>query len=334
MPVLYITEQGATLRKEGELLVITKDGATLQEVWAIKVEQVVILGNINLTTPAIHFLLYEGIDCVFCSTHGKYYGRLVSSESGFGLLRQRQLQATADAAVRLGIAREVVRGKLLNQRTMLLRYLRERPEAVLQAAADGVQDCLDRLDRTKEVASAMGVEGRAGALYYSAFKALLKQDLGFESRVPRPPPDPVNSLLSFGYSLLTHNMQAAVHTVGLDPYLGFLHSIRYSRPSLVLDLIEEFRPVIVDSVVLRLVNTRAITGTDFEPHQGPQRGVFLTQEGIKKFIRAYEERVLTKVLHPVDGVQVTYRRCLELQARRLARTLLGQESRYQPFLVK
>lgn len=334
MPVLYLTEQGATLRKEGDLLVVTKDDQTLQEVWAIKVEQVVLFGNINITTPVIHYLLKEGIDCVFCSSYGKYQGRLFSTESRFGQLRQRQLQATADLSTRLPVAREIARGKLLNQRTMLLRYLRERAEPVLQSAADGIQGCLEKLDKAEEVASVMGLEGQASALYYKAFKTLLKQDLGFKSRIQRPPPDPVNSLLSFGYTLLTHGMQSAVHTVGLDPFLGFLHRTEYSRPSLVLDLIEEFRPIIVDSVVLRVINTHTITWEDFEPPEEQRRGVFLTQEGIKKFLHHYEERVQTIVLHPVDKVQVSYRRSFELQARHLARVLLEQDSIYQPFVVK
>lgn len=313
---------------------MTKNNQTLQQVWAIKVEQVVLLGNINITTPVIHYLLREGIDCIFCSSYGKYQGRLFSTASRFGQLRQRQLQATTEPSTRLAIAREIARGKLLNQRTMLLRYLREKQEPILQTATAGIEKCLDKLDKVEEVASVMGLEGQASALYYKAFKAILKQDLGFESRVPRPPPDPVNSLLSFGYTLLVHGMQSAVHTVGLDPFLGFLHRTEYSRPSLVLDLIEEFRPIIVDSVVLRAVNTRAITLEDFEPPEEHLRGVFLTQEGIKKFISCYEERVQTLVLHPVDKVQVSYRRTFELQARQLARVILEQEMTYQPFLVK
>ena len=334
MPVLYLTEQGATLRKDADTLVVTKDGQMLQEFPALKVEQVVVFGNINLTTPAIHYMLREGIDCVFCSSYGKYHGRLFSTESRFGLLRQHQLRATAEPSTRLAIAREVTRGKLMNQRTLLLRYLRERDEPQLKLAANGIEDSLEKLDRAEDVGSVLGLEGHAGALYYRAFKTVLKQDMGFTARVRRPPTDPVNSLLSFGYTLMVYGMQAAVHTVGLDPFLGFLHAAKHSRPSLVLDLIEEFRPIIVDSVVLRTINTRAITEDDFKPPDESRKGVFLTQEGIKKFVHHYEERIQTKAVHPIDKVQVTYRRSFELQARHMARTIMGQEPRYQPFLVK
>ena len=334
MPVLYLTEQGATLRKDSNRLLVTKNGCTLQEFPAIKVEQVVIFGNVNLTTPVIHYLLQEGIDCVFCSSYGKYHGRLFSTESKFGLLRQHQLQAVADPFIKLSTAREIARGKLLNQRTFLLRFLREKEKAELKSAAEGIRQCLGKLDEAEDIGTLLGLEGHAGALYYRAFKTLIKQDLGFVTRVRRPPPDPVNSLLSFGYTLLTYGMQAAVYTVGLNPFLGFLHATKYSRPSLVLDLIEEFRAIVVDSVVLRVINTRAITRDDFHPPREPREGVLLTQDGIKKFIHHYEGRVQTKVLHPTSAGRVTYRRCFELQAGHIVRTIMGQESKYQPFLVK
>lgn len=334
MPVLYLVEQGATLRKDGDVLVITKDGQTLAKVQAIKVEQVVVLGNINLTTPVIHFLLQQGVDCVFCSSFGKYHGRLFSSESGFGLLRQNQLKAVMDPTRKLNIAREIVRGKLTNQRTLLLRYQREKPSTELEQAVNGIHASLERLDKEKTADALQGLEGHASALYYLAFKGLLRQELGFEARVRRPPTDPVNSLLSFGYTLLTYAMHSAVHVVGLDPFLGFLHALRYSRPSLALDLIEEFRSIIVDSVVLRAVNTGVITPHDFRPPEESERGVFLTEDGIKKFIQQFEERMLTQVFHPLDGIRVTYRRCLELQARRMAHAVMGQAQAYEPFLVK
>lgn len=331
MTVLYLTEQGSVVRKEGELFLITKDGSTLQKVPAGRVDQVVIFGNVGLTTPVISHLLQQGTDCVFCNSYGKYHGRLFSTESGFGLLRQKQLQATQDPETRKSVGRDVAAGKLTNQRTLLLRYYRERGDAVLEQAAVGLQVCLERLEKAADLDTIRGLEGQGSALYYMAFKNLLQSDLGFAARTRRPPTDPVNSLLSFGYTVLTYAMQAAVRTVGLDPFLGFLHSVEYSRPSLVLDLIEEFRAIIVDSVVLRTINTRSM-GTDDFRQEG--RAVLLTQEGMKKFLAHFEERIQTLVMHPTDHVRVTYRRALELQARHLARRVLGQEERYMPFLVR
>lgn len=340
MPALYLTEQGATLRKQGDTFVVTKDNATLQAIPAVKVEQVVVFGNVSLTTPVINHLLQAGIDCVFCSSEGKYHGRLISTESSFGQLRLNQMVAVTTPGKRLEVAQEIVKGKLANQRTMLMRYHRSfldrgiEPPASLQRGADVLQGFLEDASRCGDVGQLLGIEGAAGVAYYSAFKALLQQDLGFNARQRRPPPDPVNSLLSFGYTLLTYNMQSAIRIVGLDPFLGFLHAVEYSRPSLALDLMEEFRAIVVDSIVLRAINTRALKAEDFRRSEEDPGAVLLTQDGIKKFIKFFEERMETKIAHPLTKQQATYRRCLELQVRQLARVLRGDTPAYKPFIVK
>jgi CRISPR-associated protein Cas1 len=334
MPVLYLTEQGATLRKDSGTFLVTKENEVLQKLPASKVEQVVIFGNVNITTPVIHYLLSEGIDCVFCSSTGRYHGRLISTESKFGLLRQAQFQAVSNADARTRVAKQMVKGKLLNLRTMLMRHLREDENGDLASTIDGLRQCIEKLEAAHDVSTIQGIEGYGSVLYYNAFRSLLKQDLGFKARVRRPPRDPVNSLLSFGYTLLVYDIQAAIRTVGLDPFLGFLHSIEYSKPSLALDIMEEFRPIIVDSVVLRIVNTRILTDKDFEPSPERTGMVRMKQEAIKTFIRRYEERVQTAVMHPVANTHVTYRRCFELQARQVARIVNKQQETYKPFLVK
>jgi CRISPR-associated protein Cas1 len=334
MPVLYLTEQGATLRKDSGTFLVTKDQKVLQKVPASKVEQVVIFGNVNITTPVIHYLLSEGIDCVFCSNTGRYHGRLISTESKFGLLRQAQFQAVSNLDMRTRVAKQVVKGKLLNSRTMLMRYLREEQSGDLTSVVDAVRQSIEKLEVAADVGTVRGIEGYGGALYYNAFKSLLKQDLGFRARVRRPPRDPVNSLLSFGYTLLVYDIQAAIRTVGLDPFLGFLHSTEYSKPSLALDIMEEFRPIIVDSIVLRIANTRALTNEHFELSTERTGMVRMKQEAIKTFLEHYEGRVQTIVIHPVANNRVTYRRCFELQARQIARIVTGQQETYKPLLVK
>ncbi|MDY7019138.1 MAG: CRISPR-associated endonuclease Cas1 [Chloroflexota bacterium] len=333
MAVLYLTEQGATLKKKGDLFAISKDGQTLEEIPAIKVDQVIVFGNVNLTTPVIRYLLKQGIDCVFCSSYGRYHGRLFSTESKFGTLRQQQLQANSDPSRKLAIAKAVIEGKLLNQRTILLRYARERKNNELSLSCEVIWQCIKKIEQLNDINSLLGLEGYASASYFQAFKLIIKNDFGFDGRARRPPPDPVNSLLSFGYTLLTYDIQSAVHAVGLDPFIGFLHSTQYSRPSLALDLVEEFRTVIVDSVVLKLINSQIMNEHDFNTSQ-KGKAVFLTQEGIKTFIHHYEGRVQTAVIHPADKIKVTYRRSFELQARHIERTILAKEPRYQPFLIK
>ncbi|MGQ9546582.1 MAG: CRISPR-associated endonuclease Cas1 [Dehalococcoidia bacterium] len=334
MSVLYLLDQGSTLRKDGEVFVVTKDGETLQKIPAIMVEQVIVLGNINLTTPVIHCLLQQGIDCVFCSSYGKFHGRLISTESKLGLLRQRQMEFAINADNKLDVAKTFVQGKLQNQRVMLMRYRRELDLPQLDKTIAELERAIDKLRDCSELTLLRGIEGAASASYYRSFKEILKQDFGFSSRVRRPPTDPVNSLLSFGYTLLVYAVQSAVSTVGLDPFVGFLHSAEPSRPSLVLDLMEEFRPIIVDSLVLWLVNSKVMTEQDFERPQGEDRMVILTEEAIKRFIHHYELRLQTQVFHPRAQGKATYRRCFELQARELARAILKQEATYKPFLVR
>ncbi len=333
MAVLYLVEQGSTLKKEAGNFVIQKESTILQKVSSDLVEQIVIFGNVHLTTPVINHVLKEGIDCVFCSSYGKYHGRLISNESRFGALRKRQLEFCDNPSTNLAIAVQMVRGKLTNQRTLIMRQNRKKPSGAMVTSIDGLKEAIESLESVDRVDRLMGIEGYGSALYFAAFKNMLKNTLGFETRRRRPPPDPVNSMLSFGYTLLGYNTQSAISTVGLDPYIGFLHTPDRSRPSLVLDLIEEFRPIIVDSLVLWLVNTGVLGQDDFKQGDDLKRPVLMREDARKKFIRYYEERVQSSVSHP-DGGRTSYRRCFELQARRLARVLTGQAKLYQPFLVK
>lgn len=334
MPVLYLAEQGATIRKKGDTLVITKNESDLQVIPTSKVDQVVIFGNVNITTPVIHYLLDEGKDCVFCSSTGRYHGRLFSTESKYGLLRRAQFEAVTNHEIQLAIAIEMVRGKLSNQRTFLQRYQRKALDDTLSGVIDDMENILHKLEGAVDIGSLLGLEGYASSLYFNALKFVLKQDLRFTGRKRRPPPDPVNSLLSFGYTLLVYDAQAAIRIVGLDPFLGFLHSTEYSKPSLALDLMEEFRTVVIDSIVLRLINNNIMSENDFSKDVDIRGMIRLKDESLKTFIRYYEERMADEVIHPVFNTRITYRRCLELQARQIARVVTEKQVKYYPFLVK
>ena len=334
MPVLYLLEQGSTLHKDGELFTVTKDGEVLQKIHAIEVEQIIIFGNVNLTTPVINHILEKGIDCVFCNRYGKFHGRLISTETRLGLLRLRQAEAIIHTDKKLSIAKSFVTGKLQNQRTLLMRYRREMELPQLDDTIATLETALNNLKDCPEISSLHGIEGSASASYYKSFREVLKNNLGFTVRMKRPPPDPVNSLLSFGYTLLAYNMQAAASIVGLDPFLGFLHSVEQPRPNLALDLMEEFRPIIVDSLVLWLVNTGVMTEKDFQRPDEKGKMVIITDDGIKKFIHHYEQKVQSKIYHPRAGGQTSYRHCFELQGRELAHVILNRISEYKPFLVR
>jgi CRISPR-associated protein Cas1 len=182
--------------------------------------------------------------------------------------------------------------------------------------------------------SLRGFEGKAGAWYWAAFRMFVPAGWGFKQRVYHPSTDPINALLSFAYSLLQKDVNAAVQLVGLDPYLGFFHEIHYGRPSLTLDLMEEFRPLVVDSVVLNLVNREILRVSDFSKTKDAAKPVLLSDDAVERVIKAYEDRVTTRVRHPLTGEQVTYRRCFELQTRLMARVIQGEASGYRAMVLE
>ena len=333
MAVLYVVEQGATLRKTGERLLVTKDGVTLASVPTIKVQQVVIFGNVQLTTQVIVHLLLSSVDVVFLATSGRYYGRLLSSESTYGDLRQRQMRFVDDPVRALPVAQQFVRAKLLNQQRVLVKWSDLQPDRSLASIIRDLGELAERVPRTQQINSLMGVEGKGSALYFSGFRSLLTQDLGFSVRNRRPPRDPINAMLSFGYTLLVYSIQSVVQTIGLDPYLGFLHAPAYSRPSLVLDLMEEFRPSVIDELILTQVNGRRLSAADFVTDtDDPDRPVLLTDDGRRRFLAAYE--AILSPRPPVSGEAATgFRRLFEVNARQIARLASGQQSEYRPWLA-
>lgn len=334
MPPLYVVEQGAKIQKESRRLVVTKDDVVLQSVPLIKVEQVLIFGNVTITTPALVTLMHQGIDVVFCDQYGHYRGRVVGEMSGHSRLRRLQYRRMDDAAFVLQTARTVVRAKLSNMRVVLLRYQRERAHPALQGAIERLAELLEQVERVRSLNSLRGVEGAASAAYFGVLRWLLRDPAwDFRGRVRRPPGDPINVLLSFGYTLLVRYIESAVAAVGLDPYLGCLHCDVYNRPSLALDIAEEFRCVVVDSVVLRCVNGGLIRPENFSRQDDPARPVLLDEAGRNTFIRELEARLATSFIHPASGEQVTYRRCFELQAREMARAIRSGGI-YRPFVVR
>jgi len=262
------------------------------------IEQVIVMGNVTLTTPVIDYLLQHGIDCVFCNSLGKYHGRLTSTESRLGSLRLRQSAAVLDRDARLSLAKSFVRGKLQNCRTLLMRYRRELGLPILEETVEILEDSLKSVENCSDIGSLLGVEGSASAAYYKSFKEILKQPMGFTARVRRPPTDPVNSMLSFGYTLLTYNVQAGLSIVGFDPFIGFLHSVEQPRANLALDMVEEFRPIIVDSLVLWLVNTGVMTEAEFERPVESGRMVKITPDGLKLL-----QQKLNKVIKLDDSIR-------------------------------
>lgn len=355
MATLYLTEPRSLVRKEGDTLLvdIRGDGKAGNErrrvrVPLMKVTQVVVYGDATLTSPALAALLEQGADVCFCSAHGRFRGRLAPPLSKNSLIRLAQHRAHNDPVLALRLARAFVAGKLANMRAMLLRANRTREDTAIAGAAESIKGVLGQLqslnvedavpapDPSRPQAETLlgtlqGLEGAASAAYFGAFGRMLKGDWRFEGRQPRPPRDPVNALLSFGYVLLTNQVASAVSVVGLDPYVGFLHSSQFGKPALALDVMETFRPIIVDSVVLTLLNNGILSQSDFDEQLGAWR---LTAGGRRAFLTKFEERLDSEIRHPVFGYKATYRRCLELEVRLVAKWLMGEIAEYHAFVVR
>lgn len=333
MSTLYVIEDGAVVRKDGDQLKLfsAKDGLLLA-VPLTQVEQLVLMGNVTVTAPVVRTLLDRGIGLVYLTSDGKLLGRLQPTESKNVPLRWAQFQAAADPQRSLRLAGAIVRGKILNQRTLLQRAGREGTSEIEGTIAH-LRALAERVDRATALDELRGIEGAAAAAYFREWPKLIKS-LGFPfpGRIRRPPTDPVNALISFGSVLLMNEALTACQIVGFDPYLGFLHMDRYGRPALALDLMEEFRPVLVDATVLAFINRRMVEPEDFETSVGGAKR--LKRHALQKFLAAWEEKKRTVIRHPVFNWEVPYWRAIELQARVLGKALLGEIEDYVPFLTR
>ncbi len=330
MTTLYVKEQGAVLRRTGERLVVTKDKEVLEDVPILHVEQVVIMGNIQLTTPATALLLQKDIDVVFLSSYGKFRGRLMTTGSRFARLRHAQLRFMADEEAVLVLTRALVVGKLKNQASLLRRLSNGQG---VHSAVRSLEQAIHRARRAPDPDTLRGYEGAAGAAYFGALRTQISQDWGFARRLYHPPPDPVNAMLSLGYTLILKDVTAAVQLVGLDPFLGFFHTLDYGRPSLCLDLMEALRPL-VDALVLQLIRDQRIRRQDFKPtEKNGKASVLLLEPALQRYLRAYEQLINRRFLYRPTGEHTSLRRCMELQARELAQVMLGKRRRFIPFNV-
>ncbi|MEM2889796.1 MAG: CRISPR-associated endonuclease Cas1 [Candidatus Hadarchaeum sp.] len=262
---------------------------------------------------------------------GRLRGRLVPPSEGNIFLRRRQYQCATDPDFCLHMARAIALGKLKNQRTLARRLCRLNPELPEEEIAK-ITHAIRKAESEGSLDGLRGQEGIGAKAYFHIFRSALNKDWYFKKRTRRPPTDRANALLSLGYSLLTQNMMTALEVVGLDPYDGFFHADAYGRPALALDLMEEFRALIVDSVVLTVINKRILNPEDFKP--GPEGGIYLKHRAMKKFLTQYNARLQTRIIHPLAGRAITYQKCFEVQAWQLRRVIEGKIQEYSPFLTK
>jgi CRISP-associated protein Cas1 len=335
--VLYVREQGAVVRRDGEQVRVTFEDKVarrrkvLQTLPIRELEQLAVYGNVQITTQAVALLLEHEVDVAFFSMYGRFRGRLGRGGSKHARLRHAQLGLSSSEGRSLTAAKTIVRAKLANQRALLLRLAEERPQNLageLRRAAEGINQMREAAASATDPDQLRGYEGKGSVYYFGAFRRLLSPDWRFDGRKFYPPPDPFNALLSFGYALLQKDVTATIEIVGLDGYLGCFHTLEYGRPSLALDLMEEFRPLVVDTAMLDIVFGEKLKPQQFVFTGREDRPVELGQALLPVAIQGYEERLQDVVQHPGSGSGQTLRRCIELQARSYARFVMGSRRDY------
>lgn len=326
--VIVVQKTGCMVGQRGGEFVVTEKGETLQKFPMNQVRAIYLYGAVQLSAQAAQVCLEQGIDVAYFSPAGRFLGLLRGLPASGVDARLGQYRMFGEPGIRVKLAREMVRAKIHNQRVLLMRN-GEPADGVLRQMAE----LRDAAEDVRELDSLRGIEGTAAALYFGQFATMLgeKVPFDFNGRNRRPPRDPVNALLSQGYSILAKELAGVLHTVGLDPFLGCYHQPRYGRPALALDMMEEFRPLVADSVALSLLNRGELTTADFSMSAA---GCYMKESGRRVFWEAWFRRLDTEVTHPQFGYAMSYRRMLEVQARQLWRFVRGEAERYFGFTTR
>ena len=334
---LYVTTQDAYLRKEGETVVVEKEKQVLLRLPIHTLQGLVTFGNVMTSPYLLNLCAERGVSVSFMSESGKFLARVTGPVSGNVLLRLSQMRAYEDKSKKGDIARSFVIGKLMNARSVLLRRMRDHGETadIVESSAK-ILDVLRRVrDSAPDAERLRGLEGEAGAVYFGVFNELIvagKETFSIASRNRRPPLDPMNALLSYLYTLLAHDCRGALESVGLDPQIGFLHEVRAGRPSLALDLMEEFRACLADRVALSLVNLRQLGARDFTVSESG--AVSISADARKSVLMAWQKKKQETIMHPFLEEKVPIGLLPHLQALLLARHLRGDLDAYPPFILK
>lgn len=336
---LYVQSPRAYLRKDGDVIIIEEKKEKIAEARIGEVSQLVLFGSAAVTTPVLHECFRRNIPVTYLSYGGWFLGHTIGTGHKNVETRTNQYRASFDPKICLRLARGWVAAKIANCRTLLRRNWKEK-----EVFEDHSQDLprqfrhdIQQAARAGEIEVLLGVEGNSARRYFQNFEQMLipgSTGVGgfqFDNRNRRPPKDPVNAMLSFAYAMLTREWTIALSAVGLDPYRGFYHKMRFGRPALALDMMEPFRPLLADSVVITAINNREVTAADFIQNAV---GCNLTTAGRKRFIATFERRMSQETTHPIFKYRISYRRLLEVQSRLLCRFLSGEIPRYPNFITR
>jgi len=331
---LYLLEQGTVLTKESERFRIIKDNRVIKEIPVIKVDQILVFGNIQISTQAMKFCIMKDIPVILLSSRGRYFGAIESFNGTKVALHKRQFELAEDRSLSLKIGKAIVCAKINNSKTLIQRYARKREFFSFESETQRLNVFMSRATNVRSHDELMGIEGAASAVYFGALRSLIGDEWGFNKRQKQPPPDPVNSMLSYGYTLLFYNIYSMIRMHGLNPYIGFLHGVRDGHPSLVSDILEEFRAPVVDAMVMNLIIRKILKKTDFIYPEEDGLPCLLKGDARRIFIRAFEGKMNSAITHPSTGYKVDYRRCIDLQVQTLKRLIEGKSTEYRPMYIR
>lgn len=333
---LYVTTPESYLSKDGLNVVVSVKQQEIFRIPASNIEGIVCFGYLGASPGLMGLCADKGIALTFLSPSGRFISRVQGPTKGNVLLRTAQYRLAADTDVAFHLGRLFIAGKIQNSRNILRRFIRDHgDDDKVSRAADDLHWRLKTLWRTTDIDMVRGVEGEAAGLYFGALPRLIlhqQKDFPFAGRNRRPPKDAVNAMLSFVYTLLAHDVAAALETVGLDPYVGFLHKLRPGRTSLALDVMEEMRAYLADRLVLSLINRRQISATDFI-HQGSE-GISMTDGGRRTILSAWQARKRETIVHPYLNEQIPLGLLPYVQAMLLAKFLRSDLDDYPVFLIR
>jgi CRISPR-associated protein Cas1 len=332
MTFLYLTEQGAVLKKTGQRLIVEKDDQKLLDIPAAKVEGVMIFGNVQFTTQALQLLLRQGVELALFSRSGRLLGQLTDPATRNIDLRKAQFGRHGEAGFVLELARALVGAKLANCLEFVRQFGHNHPDTQLSEETGRLQSLHPRIDQAAGLPELLGLEGSGARVYFQAFARMVRHGFAFDGRRRRPATDPVNALLSLGYTMVYNEIASLLDGMGFDPYLGYYHQPRHGHATLASDLMEEFRTPLVDRFTLKIVNNRMFQEGDFYLHE-PSGSVYLTDSARRRYFAAYEQFIMQPTACAEDQSESTFRQLFRRQAERLKRTVVTGTP-YDPFAFR
>jgi len=332
MANLYLTEQNSILRKKGDRLIVQKEDQILLDVQCHKIDAVLIFGNVQFTTQAVHELFEHGIELAILSRTGRLIGQLTSPVSRNIVLRLAQFKKYEDDAFRLKISKTIVGAKIKNGLAFIRSFSYNHPEIGFTSETGKMMEALDKVDSADSTERLLGLEGSTATVYFKAFAKMVRGEFDFSGRKKRPPPDPVNAMLSLSYTMVFNDISSLLDGLGFDPYLGYFHKVQYGRASLAADLLEEFRAPVADRLVLNLINDRIFKTDDF--HKNPKGdGIYFKRDALKRYFHEYETFLNRESAYPDTGEARSLRKSIRRQAEKLAAAIQGK-GEYAPFVFE